>query len=447
MVVINRPSAGFHMLLVVLALLHTVQPAKGKKHPVRLEDIVIAFPADVAHLTVAKASRIWRKGIMRTFIAHSDPPPQEVIEEAAMNNETWSWYPDDKPKRSLYPGDSRAGLVPFLAHRHFGDSYKWLLYMDDDTIFFPDAVIRLLEEFDPDMPYFISDHLWWPHPEGTFPGEGLHPSKSAPRCLPCHFNESEYLGMNMSFPAPKGCPCTPELLCKAAPQAFNEYCDIPRFPEAIYSMHGGAGGMMSVGLMRAVSLEFMEKCTQSLHSTGGDAFITICLWQAGYAITDPGKSLFYPDLQYFDPGPEDRLGAMQLLSRATDGVKCDYNFHLECPKCDESCQLKLESMVSIHVRSRMFRFLDDAAAFIKFISIMYETYAQMRQRHQEALVAAAQPVVVEEEEHSKVVADMVLGEEERRKKAQKAKIKQKAEELQNAADRAAEELKAVVEGD
>ncbi len=58
--------------------------------------------------------------------------------------------------RSLYPGDSRAALVPFLAHKQFGDTYKWLLYMDDDTIFFPDAVIRLLEEFDPDMPYFIS---------------------------------------------------------------------------------------------------------------------------------------------------------------------------------------------------------------------------------------------------------------------------------------------------
>ena len=44
-------------------------------------------------------------------------------------------------------------------------------------------------------------------------------------------------------------------------------------------MHGGAGGIMSIGLMRAVSLEFMERCTQSLYSTGGDAFISICLWQ------------------------------------------------------------------------------------------------------------------------------------------------------------------------
>lgn len=46
--------------------------------------------------------------------------------------------------------------MPFLAHKHFGDTYKWLLYMDDDTIFFPDAVMRLLEDFDPDMPYFIT---------------------------------------------------------------------------------------------------------------------------------------------------------------------------------------------------------------------------------------------------------------------------------------------------
>ena len=58
--------------------------------------------------------------------------------------------------RSLYPGDSRAGLVPFLAHEHFGDTYKWLLYQDDDTVFFPDAVVHLLEDFDPDLPYFIT---------------------------------------------------------------------------------------------------------------------------------------------------------------------------------------------------------------------------------------------------------------------------------------------------
>lgn len=46
-----------------------------------------------------------------------------------------------------------------------------------------------------------------------------------------------------------------------------------------------------------VSFEFMERCTKSLYSTGGDAFISICLWQAGYAMTDPGLGLFIPGLQ------------------------------------------------------------------------------------------------------------------------------------------------------
>ena len=33
-------------------------------------------------------------------------------------------------------------------------------------------------------------------------------------------------------------------------------------------MHGGAGGIMSVGLLRAVSFDFMEMCIKSLYSTG-----------------------------------------------------------------------------------------------------------------------------------------------------------------------------------
>ena len=69
--------------------------------------------------------------------------------------------------------------------------------------------------------------------------------------------------------APKGCPCTPQLLCQTDERGiFNEFCDIPRAPVATYSMHGGAGGIMSVGLLRAVSLNFMDMCIKSLYSTG-----------------------------------------------------------------------------------------------------------------------------------------------------------------------------------
>ena len=48
-------------------------------------------------------------------------------------------------------------MAPFLAHKALGPSYKWLLYGDDDTQFFVDGVLRLVQDFDPDVPWFITD--------------------------------------------------------------------------------------------------------------------------------------------------------------------------------------------------------------------------------------------------------------------------------------------------
>ena len=66
---------------------------------------------------------------------------------------------DDQPLRSFYPGDSRAAIAPFLAYRAFqrrGIAFRWLFNLDDDTIVFPHAVLRLGARLDADMPYFLS---------------------------------------------------------------------------------------------------------------------------------------------------------------------------------------------------------------------------------------------------------------------------------------------------
>ena len=110
-----------------------------------------------------------------------------------------------------------------------------------------------------------ADHLWW----SNAPGRASHPNNYAPRCLPCNYPDQHLDQSKAPFRAPKGCPCTPQLLCSTDERGiFNEFCDIPRAPVATYSMHGGAGGIMSVGLLRAVSLQFMEMCIKSLYSTG-----------------------------------------------------------------------------------------------------------------------------------------------------------------------------------
>ncbi len=93
---------------------------------------------------------------VRTFVAGNTPAPDVLVQEGKLHNETWSYYPDDSPLRSLYGGDTRAALVPYLAHDSFGDSYKWLLYGDDDTVWFMESVMKLLQDFDPDLPYFIT---------------------------------------------------------------------------------------------------------------------------------------------------------------------------------------------------------------------------------------------------------------------------------------------------
>lgn len=60
-----------------------------------------------------------------------------------------------------------------------GTGYKWMIFAGADTVFFPEAVLQMLDGFDPQVPYVITDNLWW---EGEHGG----PYKSAPRCLPCH---------------------------------------------------------------------------------------------------------------------------------------------------------------------------------------------------------------------------------------------------------------------
>ena len=92
-------------------------------------------------------------------MAGNTPAPHALIQEGKLHNETWSYYPDDSPLRSYYGGDTRAALVPYLAHQAFGDSFKWLLYGDDDTIWFTESVMNLLQDFDPNLPYFITGDL------------------------------------------------------------------------------------------------------------------------------------------------------------------------------------------------------------------------------------------------------------------------------------------------
>ncbi|KAK9807756.1 hypothetical protein WJX72_008195 [[Myrmecia] bisecta] len=330
------------------------------------------MPTDNAHAPIVKAGRAWRKGI-RTFIASSHEPSAEQKAEGKAFQEVWSSYPDDNPVRSFYAGDSRAALMPFLAHRHFGDTYKWLIYGDDDTFWFWDGILTMVEDLDPETPYFLTDHLWW---SANHRGEATtNPARGAPRCVPCNYTGNI---KDEPFKMPQGCPyCHPQLLCDADGGIFNlppKPCSIPRAPERFYSMHGGAGAILSVGLLRKVNWTSMENCVLSLYSTGGDAYITVCLWEAGYAITDPDP-LYHPEgLPMFDPARPNVLHDEDFRGKIDRLVK--HLLQAAIGSCKGLCKLEVQRTVSLHMRSRKFDSLPVAAEFMRILADLYDTYTQ-----------------------------------------------------------------------
>ena len=133
-----------------------------------------------------------------------------------------------------------------------------------------------------------ADNVWWSTGEHTPHSWRHHPHPDAPRCIPCHYDDSSYVASPEatipSYKAIKGCPCTPELLCAhnnhsdhMSEDWFNKYCDMPRLPHHMYSMHGGAGALMSIGLMRKVGWDFVEPCVLRTFSTGAFPIIQLLL--------------------------------------------------------------------------------------------------------------------------------------------------------------------------
>jgi hypothetical protein len=85
---------------------------------------------------------------------------------------------------------------------------------DDDTVFFMPALDKVLQPFNHSMPYLLSDAAW----NALDVGGGrswaaAFPSRTFPRCLPCHFNTSGIDLDSLPIRANVGCPCTPELAC------------------------------------------------------------------------------------------------------------------------------------------------------------------------------------------------------------------------------------------
>ncbi|KAK3272035.1 hypothetical protein CYMTET_19642 [Cymbomonas tetramitiformis] len=154
-------------------------------------------------------------------------------------------------------------------------TFKWMIFSDDDAFFFMPNLLELLEPLDPDVPYIISDDIAnCCHHFCQDPPAGCRPPTMDPLM--------EYGKNGTCYVQPAVAPCyvatllDDSTMCR--PSNRNVY------------FNGGRGAILSRGLLTRISSEHWERCETHL-TGGGDNRISSCLWKAGYGPTIPTEDM------------------------------------------------------------------------------------------------------------------------------------------------------------
>lgn len=384
----QQPAVGFgntsDAFNTVAEALRTQElPSSHKTDPtssLSKDDLVIAIPSSLARLPLVQASRHWRHDTRSIIVIESNASieavPQQFKDGMTAAREQFAVYPDllEGPPAWHKPGDARAAMAPFLANQSSGlDSYKWMLYGDDDTVFYLDNVLRMLEPLDPAMPYFITDHIWFLRSlTEELDDNRKHPARAAPRCLPCnYFDPLQGAPHSNQFEAPRGCPCTKEYLCAHDNlKVFGgaDVCNVKQ--HNWYFGHGGAGAILSAGLLKLASFEtvkaFVDAAMQGDPSktvmSGDGVFSQVLFHVMEIMPTDPGYGYYRPHIQMFDPAwrEDDTVGSLGKHPMAVM-KRFDLALHRWC---SDECEDLLQHLMTVHLGSR------DAADDVNFADML-----------------------------------------------------------------------------
>ncbi|GIL77275.1 hypothetical protein Vretimale_3047 [Volvox reticuliferus] len=341
------------------------------------DEFVVALASATTRLSLAQATRSYRAGMQTLIMTDNETMVPFLNTVYSKYREVYKYHPDEhtvaEKMHAKNPGDYRAALAPFAAHLHFGDTYKWMLYGDDDTVFFMPGVRKLVAQFDHNLPFALSDNLWY---------DSNHPRLEAFRCLPCGFNTSavrttsaEQNGTANATTAAKDPFFIPRPACPFCSR--TDACP-PSEPDCTIGggAHGGAGMIFSVGLMRKLLYDDMVACMERIyHCSGGDCLVSQCIWRAGYGFTDPGISLLYDD-------PYAHILFDSLASRWFLRNPIEQIYLGNCNS--EVCSYLVRNAVSFHLRGKsypsfpkaaaaMFGIVESHAAAVEFLDVLEDT--------------------------------------------------------------------------
>lgn len=144
------------------------QQQQQQQQQYTLQDLLVVIPTTHERLSLVEAGRAWREG-MQAHIVLEKPLDTQLASKGLLKGrkkyrETYGSYPDAHASHVWsQPGDARAAVAAFAANQTISmDKYKWILYGDDDTVWVPENVLKMLNGLDHTMPYFLSDHIWFP---------------------------------------------------------------------------------------------------------------------------------------------------------------------------------------------------------------------------------------------------------------------------------------------
>lgn len=407
----------FHLDVTTAPLLQGATGGGGGPPPLPhalLQHFVVATPTVDHRHELVKSMRAWRRGV-RTLVLTNATGEALAREQAegALHNEQWVHFPDAPGfEVTGKTGDPRAALAPVLASAHFGPSFKWLLFCDDDVAMLWPGMLRMLAGLDPEDPYFLSDSYYSrfnarmrhrAQQKGVRFGGNLNdgrpyqgvrnshpPKRDQPRCLPCTFNDT---GLNLGHSnAFKTCQCTVRRM-HAAFQGIltgaRQWEDFPHSPP-ISSVDGAGGVVFSAGLLSNLDPERYQACVfggQGGHSSGpvtcggGDCLLTTCLWKQGFAYTDPGFELRHRS---------ERRGMFLFNGMLSDWQEVNrWASDSLVGACTGTCsRLWLDHMVSVHTAGAdMSDYANEAANVRRFLGVM-ALYASSGQSSLEELAAS-----------------------------------------------------------
>lgn len=294
-----------------------------------------------------RTSRIWRRGIPAAVMAR-EQPSENVLAESDKRGESWMMWDGF----SSLVVDSRASVMtmaPGVAGAALQDTeYEWMLLGEIGTVFNMDVVIELLEGFNPELPFLITDNLWFTYHGKGPPSVISRGSPLAPRCIKCSVHGRAPL-KNMTWKPTHACPvCTWSHLKRWDPERPELY-DGPKgyretyMPEGEIVLNMEAGVILSRKLVEMLNVTYLSGCLRDHYSVRTQVAPAValsnCIFFTGIAPTDPGPF-----------GVDPRVEVFGMRGYKVDDIERDVgNFAVGNKCCDELCQRRLAVTASTFV--------------------------------------------------------------------------------------------------